>query len=191
MLANIPMRFIKRCREQGNKNFVSNRHSKSLNTKGVYMRNQNKLFLLITFSLLLTTNLLSQQWTAEQKDVWAGVEKYWAVSTSDNPMDFLNYFDDSYLGWSYDMEVPGNKSDAVKSLNYWLKKGKVQYYVIKPSAIWVNGDFAYVHYHYEQVMEGTSGVPMQERGRWTDILMKKNGTWMLVGDHGGEIENDD
>ncbi len=27
-------------------------------------------------------------------------------------------------------------------------------------------------------------------GKWTDILMKKDGKWMLVGDHGGEIKND-
>jgi hypothetical protein len=31
---------------------------------------------------------------------------------------------------------------------------------------------------------------VQEKGRWTDILMKKNGKWMLVGDHGGEVDND-
>ena len=36
-----------------------------------------------------------------------------------------------------------------------------------------------------------AGKSNTEKGRWTDILMKKNGTWMLVGDHGGEIKNDD
>jgi len=25
-----------------------------------------------------------------------------------------------------------------------------------------------------------------EKGRWTDILMKKDGKWMMVGDHGGK-----
>jgi ketosteroid isomerase-like protein len=101
----------------------------------------------------------------------------------------LNYFDDTYQGWSYDNETPGNRNDAVKSLGYWFSKGKVQYYIIKPSRIWVNGDFAYAHYYYTQVAEGPDGKPNTERGRWTDILMKKDGKWMLVGDHGGEIDD--
>ncbi len=55
----------------------------------------------------------------------------------------------------------------------------------------MNGDFAYVHYYYTQVSEDKEGKSNTEKGRWTDILMKKNGTWMLVGDHGGEVKNDD
>jgi hypothetical protein len=35
-----------------------------------------------------------------------------------------------------------------------------------------------------------TGTPVTEKGRWTDILMKKDGKWMRVGDHGGEIEDD-
>lgn len=145
------------------------------------------LFALFVFSL----TAFAQEWSAEQKDVWAGVEKYWAASASDNPMSFLEYFDDSYLGWSNDMGAPGTKADVVKSLSYWLKKGKVQYYTITPAKIWVNGNFAYAHYYYVQVTEDPTGKPKQEKGRWTDILMKKNGTWMLVGDHGGEIKSND
>lgn len=149
-------------------------------------------FLPLMFIVLFTSQLLNaQQWSAEQKSVWAGVEEYWAASTSTDPLSFLNYFDDSYTGWSYDNESPGTKADAVKSLNYWLKKGKTVYYIITPSKIWVNGDFAYVHYYYTQVTEGADGKPNTERGRWTDIVMKKNGKWMLVGDHGGEVKKNE
>ena len=155
------------------------------------MRYSIILSFLLFFFFLSANQMLAQQWSSEQKSIWAGVEEYWAISTSNDPLSFLNYFDDTYTGWSYDSETPGTKADAVKSLNYWLKKGKTQFYIIKPSNIWVNGDFAYVHYHYTQVMESTDGKPTTERGRWTDILMKKNGKWMLVGDHGGEIKNDE
>jgi len=48
-----------------------------------------------------------------------------------------------------------------------------------------------VHYYYTQVSESNDGKSNTEKGRWTDILMKKNGAWMIVGDHGGEIKNDD
>ena len=145
----------------------------------------------ILLLFLFVANASAQQWTDEQKAVWAGVDAYWKISMTDKPMDFLSYFDDSYLGWSYDNETPSTKADAQKSLGYWTKKGKVAYYIITPSKIWVNGNFAYVHYYYTQVTEGADGKPNTEKGRWTDILMKKGDKWMLVGDHGGEIKNDD
>lgn len=138
---------------------------------------------------LFISNISAQQWTEEQKAVWAGVEAYWAVSLTDTPMDFLSYFDDSYFGWSYDYEAPGTKADVQKSLGYWTSKGKVVYYIITPARIWVNGDFAYVHYYYTQVTESPDGKPNTEKGRWTDILMKKGDKWVLVGDHGGEISD--
>jgi Domain of unknown function (DUF4440) len=145
------------------------------------------LFVLI-MPFLFLVNVQAQQWSAEQKEVWAGVEAYWAVGMSDNPLDFINYFDDSYSGWNYEIETPHTKADAQKSINYWTKKGKVAYYSITPSKIWVNGNFAYVHYYYTEVDEGLDGKPITEHGRWTDILMKKGDKWMMVGDHGGKTK---
>ena len=151
-----------------------------------------KLISLSTFILIMifVINTQAQQWSTEQKDVWAGVQKYWEINNSD-PQAYYKYFDDSYLGWSYDNETPGTKENAVKSSKYFSSKGKQQFNIITPARIWVNGDFAYVHYYYTQVSENSEGKPNTEKGRWTDILMKKNGTWMIVGDHGGEIKNDD
>jgi len=149
----------------------------------------SKIFLAIFIALFLfNANSFAQDWSNEQKEVWAGVEKYWEVNQN-NPLDFLQYFDESYLGWSYENEHPSTKNDAAKSFGYWSKKGKEQYHTLTPSRIWVNGDFAFVHYYFTQVMENSEGTPRTERGRWTDILMKKNGKWMLVGDHGGERKN--
>ena len=143
----------------------------------------------VLFLFLFFTNFAySQQWSDEQKDVWAGVEAYWAIDMSQNPMDFLNYIDDSYYGWGYEEESPHTKADVQKFLNYWLTKGKTAYYTITPARIWVNGNFAYVHYYYQRVIESKDGTPHSEKGRWTDILMNKDGKWVMVGDHGGEIK---
>ena len=153
------------------------------------MRNLFSGTLLVLFIFIFISNYSSaQQWTDDQKEVWAAVNAYWAVSLSENPMDFLNYFDDSYYGWSYESLVPGTKAEVQKALSYWTKKGKVAYYNIIPTRIWVNGNYAYVHYYYSEVSEGNDGKPITEKGRWTDILMKKDGKWLMVGDHGGEIK---
>ena len=144
------------------------------------------VLLVLILPLVFLFNVQAQQWSAEQKEVWAGVEAYWAVGMSDNPLDFINYFDDSYSGWNYEIETPHTKVDAQKSINYWTTKGKTVLYTITPARIWVNGNFAYVHYYYSQVNEGADGKPMPESGRWTDILMKKGNKWVMVGDHGGK-----
>lgn len=95
--------------------------------------------------ILLSGISLAQDCTIEQKEVWTGVEKFREVNQS-NPLDFLQYFDESYLIWVYENEAPSKKDDVVKSFSYWTKKVKVQYYVIIRAKIWINGDFAYVHY---------------------------------------------
>jgi ketosteroid isomerase-like protein len=148
------------------------------------------IFTALFIVVILSGGTSAQQWSPEQKDVWAGVQKYWEINNSD-PQAYFKYFDDSYLGWSYDYETPGTKENAVKSSKYFSSKSKQQFNTITPARIWVNGDFAFVHYYYTQVSENNDGKPNTEKGRWTDILMKKNGTWMIVGDHGGEVKNDD
>lgn len=153
------------------------------------MKQLLSILTLLSALILLSGSSLAQEWSGEQKEVWAGVEKYWEVNQSD-PMSFLQYFDESYLGWGYENEHPSTKNDAAKSFGYWTKKSKEQYHLLTPSKIWVNGNFAFVHYYYTQVMENSEGKPNIERGRWTDILMKKDGKWILVGDHGGETKDD-
>ena len=146
----------------------------------------HKVTLVSILFFFVALNLSAQQWTDEQKEVWKGVETYNAVISSENPADILNYFDDSFYGWSYDSETPHTKADVQKSIKYWITKGKVVTYTITPARIWVNGNFAYAHYYYSQVSEGKDGIPIVEKGRYTDILMKKEGKWVMVGDHGGQ-----
>ncbi len=153
------------------------------------MKKLLSIFTVFFAAIILSGSSFAQEWNAEQQDVWKGVQAYWEAGMADDPSSMLTYWDDTYNGWSYQSETPNSKTDAAKYFTYWNKKGKVQYYTLKPAKIWVNGNFAYVHYYYTQVTEKSDGTPMSEKGRWTDILMKKDGKWMLVGDHGGEVKD--
>jgi ketosteroid isomerase-like protein len=139
------------------------------------------------FVLLLLSNVgLAQQWTAEQQDVWAGVQKYWEVSATNNAQAFMAYFDDSYMGWNNRSRVPMSKANTGKWIEQDTKDNTTLLYTITPLTIWVKGDFAYVHYTYgllEQNKE--TGKKTPSAGTWTDIVMKKDGKWVLIGDHGG------
>jgi ketosteroid isomerase-like protein len=144
--------------------------------------------LLSVFTILLVVILLSgisfaQQWSDAQKDVWTGVEKYWDV---DNAQTFLTYFDDSYVGWSNRSMVPQSKANTAKWIENDMKNSTPVLHTLTPLTIWVKGDFAYVHYSYSQIEKNKeTGKSVTSSGIWTDILMKSNGKWVLIGDHGG------
>jgi ketosteroid isomerase-like protein len=62
---------------------------------------------------------------------------------------------------------------------------------VAPEAIWVKGDFAFVHYSYTEVEVDMEGKEKLNAGRWTDILMKDGNKWVMVGDSGGETSGND
>jgi ketosteroid isomerase-like protein len=141
----------------------------------------------VMFVLFVLTNITSaQQWSDSQKEVWAGVEKYWDVSSSGDAAGFMTYFDDSYMGWSNQSRVPMSKANVSKWITQDAKDNSTVVYSITPLTIWVKGDFAYVHYTYSMLEENKkTGKRTPSAGTWTDILMKKGDKWVLIGDHGG------
>ena len=149
------------------------------------------LMTLLVIVLGSVRTVSAQEWTSEQKDVWAGVEKYWSVAAAGDAQAFLAYFDESYKGWDNQSPVPESKANTSKWVEYGFKNHKPLIYTLSPVAIWVKGDFAYVHYFYAEVDKNTeTGKNENNSGKWTDILMKKDGKWVLIGDHGGKASKD-
>jgi len=139
----------------------------------------------IVIVLLLSFNLQAQQWSAEQKEVWKSVETYNELSVN-RDKGFISYFDESYRGWEYESDAPEGKEAVEKIISHRDPNFKILYSTLIPATIWVNGNFAYVHYYYTMLSESKDGKREWEKGRWTDILMKKDGKWIMVGDHGGK-----
>jgi ketosteroid isomerase-like protein len=154
------------------------------------MKNLLSAITILFVVMLLSGNIFAQQWSAEQQDVWAGVQKYWDVSAKGDVQRFLSYFDDSYVGWSNQSLVPQSKSNTSKWIENDMKNTTTILYTITPLTIWVKGDFAYVHYSYAQLTRSkNSDKTTSSSGIWTDILMKKDGKWVLIGDHGGQTSS--
>jgi ketosteroid isomerase-like protein len=102
----------------------------------------------------------------------------------------MEYFHQDYTGWDDNSPLPTTKEDSRKWLTYYMQGGKIGVYDIKPVAIKVYGDFAFVHYYYSLVME-KDGKKEAENGRWTDILMKQGTKWVMIGDNGGSAKKED
>ncbi|MFA8433779.1 MAG: DUF4440 domain-containing protein [Marinifilaceae bacterium] len=128
---------------------------------------------------------VAQEWSDVQKKVWTEVESYWDLHAKGDLEGFLNYFHADYIGWYNRSAMPGDKDSLRKWLKEMFETKKVVLYEIKPVAISVYGDVAVIHYYYSQVVQYKPEKKHHEEGRWTDILMKQGGKWMLIGDHGG------
>lgn len=149
---------------------------------------QTKLFtaILLVAILFFSGKNFAQQWSPEQKDVWSGVQKYWDVFAKGDAKADLSYYDESYMGWEFSSKVPQNKANTSKWIEYMLGNSSIVLYTLTPVAIWVKGDFAYADYFYSMITkDNETGKKENNEGTWTDILMKKDSKWLLIGDRGG------
>jgi ketosteroid isomerase-like protein len=128
----------------------------------------------------------AENWTAEQKEVWAVEEKIWNLTKPSDVPEMLLYYHPDYMGWAYSNPTTSGKEYLAKWMPYWMSTGEMIMHEITPLTIWVKGNFAYVHYYYTEVDKDKKGEEKMHKGRWTDILVKENGKWLFIGDHGGE-----
>jgi ketosteroid isomerase-like protein len=148
------------------------------------------LLSLICVAVFVAAPLPAQQWSDAQKDVWKSVENYCALDAKGDLEGFMSYFDAGYVGWSYDSPVPGDKATAEKFMAQEYQMSKTLVYDIKPLAIQVHGNFAFVHYYFLTLAKNADGKIEEVKGRWTDILAKQGDRWVLIGDHGGRMKKD-
>jgi ketosteroid isomerase-like protein len=146
--------------------------------------------ILLLTGVLMQNNAKAQEWSAAQKEVWKGVNDYWAVMTKGDVNGFMEYFDNSYLGWEDNQPLPSTKAQSQKWLQFSTAGTKVLIYELKPVGIAVYNDVAVVHYYYTMVTE-IDGKKKSESGRWTDVVKKEGNKWVLIGDNGGETKDKD
>ena len=143
----------------------------------------------LCFAMLPSTVLFAQEWSAAQEEVWENVEAYWVLSAEEDLEGFLSYFHTDYSGWFNQAPLPSSKSSARKWISHGMKTVDTLVYEINPVAIKIFGNVAVVHYYYIQAVKDAEGKQTTRSGRWTDILMKQDDRWVIIGDHGGPASN--
>jgi ketosteroid isomerase-like protein len=157
------------------------------------MRNSRSIFIILavlSVFILVFVPLQAQEWSAAQKEVWKNVEAYWDLFAQGNLEGFLSYMHADYRGWSNSSALPEDKASSRKWLEYSMKNMKTAVYEIKPVAIQIFGNVAIVHYYYSEIMKNAEGKEESNNGRWTDVLMKQDTKWVMIGDHGGNLSDD-
>lgn len=141
------------------------------------------------FAFLIPQLSHGQNWDAQQQEVWKNVVAYNDLFAKGKVDAFMNYFTPEYSDWSYEKAQPQGKSDLQKDITSFFNDGnKITSYTLTPLAIDVDHDYAYVDYTINGTMVDKNGKTMTDKERWTDILMKRQGKWELIGDEGGQLD---
>ena len=114
------------------------------------------------------------------------VQGLWSVWQKEDVAGTTSYLHPDFSSWNYRDELPGTFSKAETEAVFKMRS--LSAYELKPLTIKVNDNFAFVHYCYSSVTHAKSdGREQKVEGRYTDILIKQNGRWLFVGEHGGRM----
>ena len=141
-------------------------------------------------AMLASTTLFAQEWSTDQKDVWTNVEAYWDLAAKGDLEVYLGYFHNDFSGWNYLSPLPHDRATRVKYIKFLLPKSKTLFSDIQPLAIKIHSNVAIVHYSYILISKSEEEKEKVEQGRWTDILIKQDDKWIMIGDHGGATSED-
>jgi len=147
---------------------------------------RNLILTIVLFLGIGFSSVMAQEWSPAQKEVWKNVNDYWSLMAKGDVNGFLEYFHADYAGWENSEPLPSGKEETRKWINYAYQGIKIPVYEIKPVAIKIHGNVAFVDYYYSTAKENKEGKKSLETGRWTDILLKQGTKWVLIGDHGGK-----
>ena len=160
--------------------------------------NQLKLMELTpAYSTKLPSNsysLVKQEWSQLKKDVWQIVEAYSEASHQRDLEKYLSFWHPDFLGWHNGDSKPTNYNQRLKGLQYFFNTTISLEYKLEPKGIQIvaNGKAAIVHYELRNILQiKESGEKESGLSYWTDYLVKENGKWLLISDHGGNVKEDD
>ena len=145
----------------------------------------------LVFTTVLTSSEMSgQELSPAQRELWQAVETCVDNFVNENLEGVLDCLHDDFSGWEYGDTVPRTKSTFAKFSPLDFESTEILALELRPISIRVFGDFAVAHYSSVSAIRGADGKIVRERARWTDVLIRENGRWLWVADHGGVVMPD-
>jgi ketosteroid isomerase-like protein len=146
------------------------------------------IIFMLSVCLLFSTGLFAKDWSDAQMEVLKDIEKSYEMWKNRDAEGFLSYVHEDYCGWHYESPVTQEKSSFINMVNYYFPKTELVFYEMTPLKVQIFDDIAIVHYYFYFLAKDDEGKEIDSQSRYTDILMKVDGKWMLISDHGGDVE---
>lgn len=120
----------------------------------------------------------------EQRELWERVEAFWQLLVRGEWAAIGEALHPRYVGWVPGSESPHDHSDALRSIAD--ADARVVSYGLDPKSVELYEDeVGIAHYAYQAAVVSRSGAERELRGRWTEIYLRQDGHWLLVGVSGG------
>ena len=157
------------------------------------MWNQRALHLSVGLALaavVVSPHASAQELSPTQSEVWQFIIDCDEHFMNENAEGILNCFHDDFSGWLYGDTVPRTKSSVQKFLPVDFESTEPMASDLRPISIRVFGNFAVAHYFLAWAYRDADGEVVRERMIWTDVLLRENGRWSWIADHGGVVTPD-
>tara|TARA_B110000438_G_scaffold223205_1_gene216730 strand:+ start:180 stop:710 length:531 start_codon:yes stop_codon:yes gene_type:complete len=136
--------------------------------------------------IAMITPSLGQELSPEQQEVWQFIENCQDAIAAEDDQAF-DCFHDEFIGWFYPDLLPRTAEAQREFMAIQFDTTEIPAAHVTPIAVQVYGDFAIAHYFVRYVIRSQDGTDTEARDRFTDVLIKENGNWKWISDHGGPI----
>lgn len=149
------------------------------------MKTTLRFAIIAVLAFFLTSSVIAQEWTKEQKEVWQTVENTWSKWKANDIAGAAANLHEKYQGWNGNMPLPMSKEKMTQMFTEMKDMEKLDYYSIEPARITVSDNAAVVDYYFDyQVTRimGTDKKQEHEKGKNVEFYVKEGGKWLLLGD---------
>jgi ketosteroid isomerase-like protein len=142
--------------------------------------------------LLASGYAVAQESVPDEADdhaaVWATVERIWAATErgDDDWVDTMLSAD--FVGWSNNSPAPRSRGSVRMWNSFDQQQADGVRHELYPLSIVVHGDMAVVHYLYTNAVQTRDKKVNVTNGRYTDVLVRDEGSWKFISWHGGDDE---
>ena len=127
--------------------------------------------------------------TPEQQALWKRVDELWVMCVRKDADGIRQALHPRYVGWETGSPIPHDRDYAVKSAS--SDPARIVSYDLRPMSVEVyEGRVGIAHYYYIAVLSSDGDQTRVVEGRWTEVYLKQDGTWLMIGVHGGPKQSD-
>ena len=119
------------------------------------------------------------EFSQEQRDLWKHVRTLWEMSKGRDESQIHKTLHPQYVGWDMSAALPHDREAAVQSV--LGDSPTLCEYVLNPLSVQIyEGHIGIVHYSYSATVLPNDGQALNVTGKWSEVYLKKNGTWKMI-----------
>lgn len=149
-----------------------------------------RYFMLVTLFALISNSSVADQLSPEQKEVWAGVEKYWQYRNNRDVEGISGLWHKRFVGWpcgqTRTVDYPTLRSNAPQTINQ--PNSNNSYTTIESEGVIVDDDFAVTFVAATTTTRDETGREIVSMRKFTHTWLWTDDGWKIIAGMCGPLE---